>query len=135
MDHNWVWPQSHEPTFNILRPLINLNKLNPFYILTSKWPTNWTLMVSHDWIWKIFNCLISFARIDLSAWNLLYKESVCQTTEYVSASLLLPCALLSKHNIAVLFDAKFVSTLTAATILPLKAMLSKAIWWPSPLIF
>ena len=43
-----------------------------------------------------------------------------------------PCAPPSRRNVAVLSHAEYVSTLTAAAALCVKAALSKAAWWPCP---
>jgi len=56
-------------------------------------------------------------------------------TQYVPAPLLPRRAPPSRRNVAVLSHDEYVPTLTAAAALRVKAMLSKAAWWPWPLTF
>jgi len=69
---------------------------------------------------------------DSSNVNAVWKQAVRVATQY-APPLSSPVGALapqSRRNVAVLSHAEYVSTLTAAAALRVKARLSKAAWWP-----
>jgi len=62
-------------------------------------------------------------------------DTICPRPSPTPVGALAPRAPPSRRNVAALFHAEYLSTMTAAAALRVKAALSKAAWWPWPLSF
>ena len=77
--------------------------------------------------------VLSYVRHQTNSVKAMNEQAVRVVTQYAPTPLS-PCgrlAPLSRWNVAVLSQAKYVPTLTAAATFHVKAALSKAAWWPS----